>query len=71
MIFLSGGVDSGLIAALVATQHGNTAKTFTVGYDIGNVSELDEARWTADQLGTEHHELVLDESDVADGSLGC
>jgi asparagine synthase (glutamine-hydrolysing) len=65
-VFLSGGVDSGLIAALVATQHGNTAKTFTVGYDIGNVSELDEARWTADQLGTEHHELVLDESDVAD-----
>ncbi len=64
-IFLSGGVDSALIAALVAARSGKAPQTFTVGYDVGNVSELAQARWTAIQLGTEHHELVIDEADVA------
>ena len=64
-IFLSGGVDSALIASLVSAHSATRPQTFTVGYDVGNVSELDEARWTANQLGTEHHELVLGEADVA------
>jgi asparagine synthase (glutamine-hydrolysing) len=63
-IFLSGGVDSALIASLVTARGSTQPQTFTVGYDVGNVSELDEARWTATQLGTEHHELVIDEADV-------
>jgi asparagine synthase (glutamine-hydrolysing) len=64
-IFLSGGVDSALIASLVVAGGQQSPQTFTVGYDVGNVSELDQARWTAEQLGTEHHELVINQADVA------
>ena len=63
-IFLSGGVDSALIAAIVRSMTSTPPQTFTVGYDVGDVSELDQARRTADHLGTDHHELVIDEDDV-------
>jgi asparagine synthase (glutamine-hydrolysing) len=58
-VFLSGGLDSTLIAAVAAKASRNAIKTFTVGYDTGAVSETAMARRTAEQLGTEHHELVL------------
>ncbi|MGA2009359.1 MAG: asparagine synthase (glutamine-hydrolyzing) [Solirubrobacteraceae bacterium] len=64
-VFLSGGVDSGLIAALVTAAAPSPPPTFTVGYDVGEVSEFVNARQTAAHLGTDHHELVLDEADVA------
>jgi asparagine synthase (glutamine-hydrolysing) len=64
-IFLSGGVDSTLIAALVTSMTTEPPTTFTVGYDVGTVSELAEARDTAHKLGTEHHELVIDAADVS------
>ena len=43
-VFLSGGVDSSLVAALVAECCATSPQTFTVGYDVGDVSELDQAR---------------------------
>jgi asparagine synthase (glutamine-hydrolysing) len=58
-VFLSGGLDSTLIAALAARTSPKPIKTFTVGYDTGAVSETAQARRTARELGTEHHELVL------------
>ena len=58
-VFLSGGLDSTLIAALAARASHKPIKTFTVGYDTGAVSETAQARRTAQELGTEHHELVL------------
>jgi asparagine synthase (glutamine-hydrolysing) len=58
-VFLSGGLDSTLIAALAAQASSKPIKTFTVGYDVGTVSETGEARRTASELGAEHHELVL------------
>lgn len=64
-IFLSGGVDSTLVAAMAAAALPRAPETFTVGYDVGEVSELAEARRVADQLGTVHHELMIDEADVA------
>lgn len=64
-IFLSGGVDSTLIAALVTAMTRDPPQTFTVGYDVGTVSELAEARTTAQRLGTVHHELVIDWADVS------
>lgn len=63
-IFLSGGVDSTLIAALVTTITPDPPQTFTVGYDVGAVSELAPARKTAEHLGTLHHELVINQADV-------
>jgi asparagine synthase (glutamine-hydrolysing) len=64
-VFLSGGVDSTLIAALAARTSAKPVKTFTVGYDVGSVNETDSARRTAGVLGTDHRELVLTEADVA------
>ncbi len=64
-VFLSGGVDSALIAALAAQHASAPIKTFTVGYDVGGVNETDGARTTAKALGANHHELVLSTADVA------
>lgn len=64
-ILLSGGVDSALIAACAATGAARAPHAFTVGYDVGDVSELDTARRTAQVLGIEHHELLLTQDDVA------
>jgi asparagine synthase (glutamine-hydrolysing) len=66
-VFLSGGVDSTLIAALAARASRKPIKTFTVGYDTGGVSETSEARRTAKELGTEHHELVLTQAQLLRG----
>ncbi len=65
-VFLSGGVDSTLIAALAARCSRTPIKTFTVGYDVGEVSETDFARTAAQAVGSEHHELVLTEAEIAE-----
>jgi asparagine synthase (glutamine-hydrolysing) len=64
-VFLSGGLDSTLVTALAVRAAPGTVATFTVGYDVGAVNELDPARAAARRLGTDHHELVVTESDVA------
>jgi asparagine synthase (glutamine-hydrolysing) len=64
-VFLSGGVDSTLIAAIAARESSAPIKTFTVGYDVGEVSETAEARATAAEIGSEHHELTLPLGEVA------
>ena len=63
-VFLSGGLDSTLIAALAAKVSRHPIKTFTVGYDTGAVSETAQARRTARELDTEHHELVLSQEQL-------
>jgi asparagine synthase (glutamine-hydrolysing) len=63
-VFLSGGLDSTLIAALAAKVATRPVKTFTVGYDVGAVNETEKARRTAAALGTEHHELVLSQGNL-------
>lgn len=65
-VFLSGGLDSTLIAGLAARASTDPVKTFTVGYDVGEVSEAAPARRSAASLGTEHHELVLAEDEIAE-----
>jgi asparagine synthase (glutamine-hydrolysing) len=64
-VLLSGGLDSALIAALVSSMTREPPRTFTVGYDVGAVSELAAARASADRLGTVHCELVIDGADVS------
>ena len=54
--FLSGGVDSSLIAAL-ACRLSRNVKTFTVGFGRGDYDESPHARRVAEHLGTEHHEF--------------
>jgi asparagine synthase (glutamine-hydrolysing) len=64
-LFLSGGIDSALVAALAAKHHPAGIKTFTIGYDVGSTNELEPARASAKILGSDHHELVLSGADVA------
>ncbi len=64
-VFLSGGVDSTLVAAVAAQETSTRLKTFTVGYDTGAVSETDRAREVARRLDTDHHEVTLTLEDVA------
>lgn len=54
--FLSGGIDSALMAAIACKVAGGV-DTFTVGYDEENFNEASHARVVAEHLGTIHHEL--------------
>ena len=57
--FLSGGVDSSLIVALMARQSSQPVKTFSVGFPSKSFSELPYAKMVADQYQTEHHEITV------------
>ncbi len=56
--FLSGGIDSSLIAA-VAARHTGRLKTFAIGFAEAKWDESWKAREVARHIGTEHHELML------------
>jgi asparagine synthase (glutamine-hydrolysing) len=63
--FLSGGIDSSLVAALMAAT-GGTVRTFTIGFDDGAYDESIHARRIADHLGTEHTEMRVTPDDALD-----
>jgi asparagine synthase (glutamine-hydrolysing) len=58
-MFLSGGVDSSAIAALICRHAGGPVKTFAVGYREQRFSELSYAARVASAIGAEHHEILL------------
>ena len=58
-MFLSGGVDSSAIAALIRRKTSGAVKTFSVGYREAEFSELSYAAEVARTIGTEHHETVI------------
>lgn len=66
--FLSGGVDSSLLVALMARHIGSRVKTFSVGFeDEGSgIDETDEAERTARFLGTDHTRVVVRGEEVRD-----
>lgn len=57
--FLSGGVDSSAIVAVMRRHFEHPLQTFTVGFADTRLDELDYARQVAERFGTHHHELVL------------
>ena len=58
-VLLSGGVDSGLLAALAAQESSESLRTFSIGFEESSFDELGEARRVAERYATDHHELVL------------
>jgi asparagine synthase (glutamine-hydrolysing) len=62
--FLSGGNDSSLVVAVMASELGVRARTFSIGFGNSPSSEHVAARRIADLLGTEHHELIVEPSAV-------
>lgn len=57
--FLSGGLDSSLIVALMSEVGTGTVKTFSIGFDESEYNELPYARMVAERFGTEHHEMIV------------
>jgi asparagine synthase (glutamine-hydrolysing) len=57
--FLSGGLDSSVVVALMARMSDRPVRTFTVGFDDADYSELADARVVARHLGTDHHEMIV------------
>jgi asparagine synthase (glutamine-hydrolysing) len=65
-VFLSGGIDSSLVAALAQRQTGRRLKTFTIGFDEKTFNEAPYAKEVAKHLGTEHEEFIMPASAALD-----
>jgi asparagine synthase (glutamine-hydrolysing) len=62
-VFLSGGVDSSAVAALMTKIRREPIETFSVGYGEQSYSELPFARTVASHIRSKHHEVVVSEED--------
>ena len=58
--FLSGGVDSSTVVALMAKGASGPVTTCSIGFDVPELDETAHARLIAEQFGTRHHERIVD-----------
>ncbi len=63
-LFLSGGIDSTLIASIMSRISDTKLKSFTIGFDNPKVNEAPYAKKIAKYLGLEHNELYLSQEDL-------
>lgn len=65
-VFLSGGIDSSIVAGLMARQSATPIKTFSIGFTEASYDESRYARVVARRWSTDHHERVLSAEDCAE-----
>jgi asparagine synthase (glutamine-hydrolysing) len=57
--FLSGGIDSSAVVALMSEESSERVKTFSIGFEEQDFSELHHARRVAEHVGADHHEFIV------------
>ncbi len=57
--FLSGGIDSSAVVALMSQESSERVKTFSIGFEEQDFSELQHARRIAEHVGADHHEFIV------------
>jgi asparagine synthase (glutamine-hydrolysing) len=57
--FLSGGIDSSMVVAMMAKHMGEPVKTFSIGFENQSYNELKFARTVSKRFGTDHHEEIV------------
>ena len=64
--FLSGGVDSSMIVALMQSQSAQAITTFSIGFEDAAFNEAEYARDVANHIGTNHHDMYVTGNDALD-----
>lgn len=62
--FLSAGIDSSAVVALMQSLNETGVRSFTIGMDVKGYNEAEEAKKIAEHLGTQHTELYITEKDM-------
>ena len=63
--FLSGGIDSSSVVAMMAKNSNLPVKTFSIGFKEEKYNELEYARETAKRYGCEHHERIIEPESIS------
>lgn len=65
-VFLSGGIDSSIVAGLMARESSAPVMSFSIGFEEASYDESRYARLAASTFGTDHHERILSAAECAD-----
>jgi asparagine synthase (glutamine-hydrolysing) len=63
-VFLSGGTDSSLLAAIAQQQRTSAVQSFSIGFNETKYNEANHAKQVAAHIGTQHNELIVSQKDA-------